>query len=144
MLFDYYPEHCAFFITQVANPTIIFPHFTLTYLLNSLCNMSNFQLSVDCCDGSDEYDGKVKCPNTCWEAGKVARDKLNKKIATYQEGVTLRKQEVERAKLGLAKDEAELSKLKDEEKILKGLVQQLKGMVLTMRFTLGCNPTIQS
>ncbi|XP_059430441.1 glucosidase 2 subunit beta [Corylus avellana] len=80
----------------------------------------------DCCDGSDEYDGKVKCPNTCWEAGKVARDKLKKKIATYQEGVTLRKQEVERAKLGLAKDEAELSKLKDEEKILKGLVQQLK------------------
>lgn len=61
----------------------------------------------------------------------MARDKLRKKIATYQEGVTLRKQEVERAKLGLAKDEAELSKLKDEEKILKGLVQQLKGMVLS-------------
>lgn len=61
----------------------------------------------------------------------MARDKLKKKIATYQEGVTLRKQEVERAKLGLAKDEAELSKLKDEEKILKGLVQQLKGMVLS-------------
>ncbi|THG07304.1 hypothetical protein TEA_015844 [Camellia sinensis var. sinensis] len=80
----------------------------------------------DCCDGSDEYDGKVKCSNTCWEAGKVARDKLKKKIATYQEGVTLRKQEVEQAKLAVAKDEAELSKLTSEEKILKGLVQQLK------------------
>ncbi|KAK4608179.1 hypothetical protein RGQ29_001829 [Quercus rubra] len=80
----------------------------------------------DCCDGSDEYDGKVKCPNTCWEAGKVARDKLKKKIATYQEGVTLRKQDVEQAKLSLAKDEAELLKLKDEEKILKVLVEQLK------------------
>ncbi|XP_058199445.1 glucosidase 2 subunit beta [Rhododendron vialii] len=80
----------------------------------------------DCCDGSDEYDGKVKCSNTCWEAGKVARDKLKKKIATYQEGVTLRKHEIEQAKLALAKDEAELSKLKNEEKILKGLVQQLK------------------
>lgn len=80
----------------------------------------------DCCDGSDEYDGKVNCPNTCWEAGKVARHKLIKKITTYQEGVVLRKQEVEQAKLGLAKDEAELSKLKGEEKILKGLVQQLK------------------
>lgn len=62
----------------------------------------------------------------------MARHKLIKKIATYQEGVVLRKQEVEQAKLGLAKDEAELSKLKGEEKILKGLVQQLKGMVLTM------------
>ncbi|KAI7984396.1 Glucosidase 2 subunit beta [Camellia lanceoleosa] len=80
----------------------------------------------DCCDGSDEYDGKVKCSNTCWEAGKVARDKLKKKIATYQEGVTLRKQEVDQAKLAVAKDEAELSKLTSEEKILKGLVQQLK------------------
>ncbi|KAF3444375.1 hypothetical protein FNV43_RR14067 [Rhamnella rubrinervis] len=80
----------------------------------------------DCCDGSDEYDGKVKCPNTCWEAGKVFRDKLKRKIATYQEGVSIRKQEVEQAKLAMAKDEAELSKLQHEEKILKGLVQQLK------------------
>ncbi|KAI4336653.1 hypothetical protein L6164_015151 [Bauhinia variegata] len=80
----------------------------------------------DCCDGSDEYDGKVKCPNTCWEAGKVARDKLKRKIATYQEGVTLRKQEVEKAKLALAKDEAELLKLKEEESILKRIVKQLK------------------
>lgn len=57
----------------------------------------------------------------------MARDRLMKKIATYQEGVTLRKQEIERAKLAAAKDEAELSKLENEEKILKGLVQQLQG-----------------
>ncbi|KAL9659257.1 hypothetical protein QQ045_024062 [Rhodiola kirilowii] len=80
----------------------------------------------DCCDGSDEYDGQVNCKNTCWEAGKVARDKLKKKIGTYQEGVTIRKQEIENAKLSLANEEAELSKLKSEEKILKDLVQQLK------------------
>ncbi|XWS52375.1 hypothetical protein CRYUN_Cryun11dG0064200 [Craigia yunnanensis] len=80
----------------------------------------------DCCDGSDEYDGKVKCPNTCWEAGKVARDRLIKKISTYKEGATLRKLEVEQAKIDIAKDEAELSKLISEEKILKGLVQELK------------------
>ncbi|KAH9612959.1 hypothetical protein KSS87_016716 [Heliosperma pusillum] len=80
----------------------------------------------DCCDGSDEYDGKVTCPNTCWEAGKAARDKLMKKIATYEEGVIVRKKEIEQAKVAFAKDEAELSKLKGEEKILKGLVQQLE------------------
>ncbi|GAV76388.1 PRKCSH-like domain-containing protein/PRKCSH_1 domain-containing protein [Cephalotus follicularis] len=80
----------------------------------------------DCCDGSDEYDGNVKCPNACWEAGKVARDKLKNKIAVYQEGIALRKQEVEKAKVAVVKDEAELSKLQNEEKILKGLVQQLK------------------
>ncbi|XP_021769090.1 glucosidase 2 subunit beta-like [Chenopodium quinoa] len=80
----------------------------------------------DCCDGSDEYDGKVKCQNTCWEAGKAARDKLTKKIATFQEGVALRRKEIEQGKLAFAKDEAELAKIKNEEKVLKGLVQQLK------------------
>ncbi|XVF19148.1 hypothetical protein REPUB_Repub11eG0084100 [Reevesia pubescens] len=80
----------------------------------------------DCCDGSDEYDGKVKCPNTCWEAGKVARDRLIKKINTYREGATLRKLEVEQAKIAIAKDEAELTKLKNEEKLLNGVVQELK------------------
>lgn len=78
----------------------------------------------------------MKCPNTCWEAGKLAKDKLKKKIATYQDGVNIRKQEVENAKQAIAKDKAELSKLKIEEKILKGLVQQLKGTV----FSLNCSP----
>uniref|UniRef100_A0A164SVA1 Glucosidase 2 subunit beta n=1 Tax=Daucus carota subsp. sativus TaxID=79200 RepID=A0A164SVA1_DAUCS len=80
----------------------------------------------DCCDGSDEYDGKVMCPNTCWEAGKMARDRLKKKITTYSEGVTLRRKEIEQSKLAAEKDAAELTKLKNEEKILKGLVQQLQ------------------
>ncbi|PON51570.1 Glucosidase 2 subunit beta [Parasponia andersonii] len=83
----------------------------------------------DCCDGSDEYDDKVKCPNTCWEAGKVAREKLTRKIATFQEGVAIRKQDVERAIEAIAKDEVELSKLQNEEKTLRGLVQQLKGII---------------
>ncbi|KAI3688345.1 hypothetical protein L1987_82057 [Smallanthus sonchifolius] len=80
----------------------------------------------DCCDGSDEYDGKTRCKNTCWEAGKVARNKLMEKIALFQEGVAIRKHEIEQAKISAAKDEVELSKLKNEEKILKGIVQQLK------------------
>ncbi|KAJ0266965.1 Glucosidase 2 subunit beta [Hirschfeldia incana] len=80
----------------------------------------------DCCDGSDEYDGKVTCSNTCWEAGKAARENLKKKIETYNQGVVIRRKEIEQAKVGLEKDEAELKKLKSEEKILKGLVQQLK------------------
>lgn len=52
---------------------------------------------------------------------------MKKKIATYQEGITLRRKEVEEAKLAITKEEAELSKLKTEEKILKDTVEQLKG-----------------
>ncbi|XP_062196511.1 glucosidase 2 subunit beta-like [Phragmites australis] len=80
----------------------------------------------DCCDGSDEYDSNVTCKNTCWEAGKAARENLKKKVATYKSGAIIRKQEVERAKEALAKDEAELAKLKGEEKLLQGLVDKLK------------------
>lgn len=61
----------------------------------------------------------------------MARDKLKKKIATYHEGVSVRKHEVEQARVAMAKDEAELSKLQNEEKILKRLVEQLKGIVLS-------------
>ncbi|MFS7933472.1 putative glucosidase II beta subunit [Helianthus anomalus] len=75
---------------------------------------------------SGEYDGKTRCNNTCWEAGKAARDKLKEKIALYRDGVAIRKHEGEQAKGSAAKDEAKLSNLKNEEKILKGIVQQLK------------------
>ncbi|KAE8710354.1 Glucosidase 2 subunit beta [Hibiscus syriacus] len=69
----------------------------------------------DCCDGSDEYDGKVKCPNTCWEDGKVARDRLVKKIAIYKEGATLRKIEKAEEKARLQKEKEEKEKREAEE-----------------------------
>ncbi|XP_052620623.1 glucosidase 2 subunit beta [Lactuca sativa] len=80
----------------------------------------------DCCDGSDEYDGKTRCKNTCWEAGKVARDRLMEKIKIYVEGVSIRDNEVEQAKLSFEQDKENLLKLKHEEKTLKGIVQNLK------------------
>lgn len=27
--------------------------------------------SVDCCDGSDEFDGAIYCPNTCIMGGSI-------------------------------------------------------------------------
>lgn len=80
----------------------------------------------DCCDGSDEYDGKVKCSNTCWEAGRVTREKLKRKLATYKEGFEIRRKEVEHSKQMIAKEKVELASLKEEEKKLKDLVDKLK------------------
>lgn len=88
---------------------------------------------LDCCDGSDEYNSSVSCPNTCWESGKAAREKLKKNIAAHQEGLVIRKLEVEKAKEAFAKDEAELLKLKSEEKILKDLVDKLRGVTLMLK-----------
>lgn len=80
----------------------------------------------DCCDGSDEYDGKVKCSNTCWEAGRATREKLKRKLATYKEGFEIRRKEIEHAKQMIAKEKVELASLKEEEKKLKDLVDELK------------------
>jgi cell division protein FtsB len=52
-----------------------------------------------------------------------------KKIATYQDGAIIRNKEIEKAKLSIAKEEEELSKLKNEEKSLKELVAKLKGTI---------------
>ncbi|XVF06547.1 hypothetical protein REPUB_Repub06bG0058500 [Reevesia pubescens] len=83
----------------------------------------------DCCDGSDEYDGKMKCPNTCWAAGKVAREKLEKKIEMYHEGVGLREQEIEQAKKAIARDKAQLLGLKNEKDVLEKIVKQLEELL---------------
>jgi hypothetical protein len=29
----------------------------------------SFNIDADCCDGSDEYDGTIHCPNTCVMGG---------------------------------------------------------------------------
>ncbi|XP_039061466.1 glucosidase 2 subunit beta-like [Hibiscus syriacus] len=81
----------------------------------------------DCCDGSDEYDGKVKCPNTCNDA--IAIESLKRNVEVYQEGVTLRKQEIEQAKRAIARDRAELSMLKREREVVGKLVSQLDELV---------------
>ena len=62
----------------------------------------------------------------------MARDRLLDRIAIFREGVDVRKHEVEQAKISAARDEAELSNLKSEEKVLKGIVRQLKGTSFVM------------
>ncbi|KAF3772916.1 Glucosidase 2 subunit beta [Nymphaea thermarum] len=96
--------------------------FVRARLNDGFCDCADGTDEPDCCDGSDEYDGKIKCPNTCWEAGKAAREKLKKKISTFQEGSAMRRREIEHAKQEIVKEEAELSKLKKEEKLLKDLI----------------------
>lgn len=43
----------------------------------------------ECCDGSDEYDGKVVCPNVCAKVGKEYRKKMAE-IENTRRAVSLR------------------------------------------------------
>ena len=90
----------------------------------------HFEYNADCCDGSDEYDGKAKCVNTCSESGKVWRDKLRKKISTFKAGLEVRNRDIERTKLMIQKDRLEVANLKLEEKKLKDVVKKLGGIYI--------------
>lgn len=41
-----------------------------------------FGIAADCCDGSDEYDGSIHCPNTCIIGGNIEyrSDDYNSKV----------------------------------------------------------------
>lgn len=88
-------------------------------------------MCADCCDGSDEYDGQVRCANTCWEAGKASRDKLVKKLNLYKDGIHIRRSEIESAKRLRQQQESKLTTLRKEVKTLSELVQKLRGWSLS-------------
>lgn len=60
-----------------------------TFVLVFLCN--EIISSLDCCDGSDEYDASlVACTNNCYELGQAAREEEARKLALFKEGSKLR------------------------------------------------------
>ena len=83
----------------------------------------------DCCDGSDEWAGKVTCSNTCSELGRAAREAAEARIRVIQEGLNKRqvmvqeaRHQLEEKKLRLQEKEAkklELEALKEEKEKLK-------------------------
>ncbi len=91
-----------------------------------------FPYWTDCCDGSDEYEGFVKCINNCWEAGKASREKLVKKVNVYKDGVKIRRSEIESGKQLRQHNDIELTTLRKEEKLLSEQVKKLRGWLLRM------------
>jgi protein kinase C substrate 80K-H len=50
---------------------------------------------IDCCDGSDEYDGKVSCANTCNELAAKMKEEQEKLKKLKEEGFVKRKELIE-------------------------------------------------
>lgn len=54
---------------------------------------------ADCCDGSDEYDQSVECPNVCEELGRSARLERERQREKQKKGFSAKE---ELAKAGQA------------------------------------------
>jgi hypothetical protein len=64
-----------------------------------------------CCDGSDEYDGQISCPNTCRELGARARQEAAENAKKFEEGGRVRQSYIEKAKQKRNELEAERDRL---------------------------------
>ena len=80
----------------------------------------------ECCDGSDEYDGQISCPNTCKELGIAARKAAAEDAKTALRGWKTRQTYVETAKRKKAELEAERDRLQTQIVAAEHKEQELK------------------
>jgi len=64
-----------------------------------------------CCDGSDEYNGQIKCPNTCKELGDLARKQAEEQAKVGMQGWRIRQSYVDKAARKRAELENERNRL---------------------------------
>lgn len=102
---------------------------------------SLFNIFVDCCDGSDEYDGNIFCPNTCVMGGNIAY-KSNNYISTTRDVMNIVNR---KAKEEITKEEGLFEKLIGKNFIQKPLnrFHSTSLIVVTnnFRFEASNNPT---
>eukprot|EP00897_Mesotaenium_endlicherianum_P002647 jgi/Mesen1/240/ME1142463C07567 len=86
----------------------------------------------DCCDGSDEYEGRVKCNNTCREMGAESRQKLAEDVAMYKEGAKLKEgfeAEAKKLKEEWAEEIKKTAKEVEELKTVESRLADVSGLV---------------
>ncbi|RKP24622.1 glucosidase II beta subunit-like-domain-containing protein [Syncephalis pseudoplumigaleata] len=82
-----------------------------------------------CCDGSDEYDGKVQCPNRCKELGAADREKRKQDQLVRREGGQKRLEYMAIGQKAKAEREKKLAALRQEEQELAAKLDELHGML---------------
>ncbi|KAF9436462.1 hypothetical protein BGZ76_003923 [Entomortierella beljakovae] len=66
----------------------------------------------ECCDGSDEYNGQIYCPNVCEIVGAEAKKERERVRVIQEKGAKLRKEFIEYGKTAKAGLEIEINELK--------------------------------
>jgi protein kinase C substrate 80K-H len=79
-----------------------------------------------CCDGSDEYDGQITCPNTCKDQGVRARKAAEENAKTALRGWKTRTSYIDLAKRKKAEFEAEILRLQNQIVAAEQKEQELK------------------
>lgn len=87
----------------------------------------------ECCDGSDERDGKVHCPNRCKEANKEYRAKKDEEARIQRVGSKLREdwsrvglKEKSKIEKNIAKLESEINTLREKEQGLRIILDRIE------------------
>ncbi|KAF9081189.1 hypothetical protein BGX23_001160 [Mortierella sp. AD031] len=65
----------------------------------------------ECCDGTDESDGQIQCPNVCEQVGAASRKERERLEKIYKEGNRIRKEYVAYGKSSKKKLQDQLDKL---------------------------------
>jgi hypothetical protein len=58
--------------------------------------ISNSNSLEDCCDGSDEYNGKVKCENVCNVEAIRAKEEQEKAKVMFEAGINKKRELIEK------------------------------------------------
>lgn len=91
-----------------------------------MCCFALFFLDPECCDGSDEYDGKVKCPNVCANVGKAYRKKKQEAENIQRAGSKTRDKYIRDREKALEGLEAEIVRLEVEVEVAREKEQKAK------------------
>lgn len=90
---------------------------------------------TECCDGSDEYDGKVHCPNVCGPLGKAYRKEQQELANTRRAGskirdkyITDRSKALVTLKIDVARLETELESARLREEKAKASLESAESM----------------
>lgn len=82
----------------------------------------------ECCDGSDETDGQIHCPNICKQVGAEARKERERIRAIEKEGSKLLQGYINHGKNAKKELGAKVDKLKTEALTIKQKAETSKGM----------------
>lgn len=73
----------------------------------------------ECCDGSDEYDGKISCPNVCAKVGKEYRKRKQEQENLRRAGAKVRAGYIRETKHNLETLQAEVASLEVEIEVAR-------------------------